>query len=297
MSNRLTKALLSALWAFKESFFYQKPVSPYGLNEKMVWNNRPSFSMRGVAQYDVISGARIHQSKGSFPDLISDLAQIFIKESIATLVSLTDINGVASAGLKNTNDFVDCVDFSHFIETECEYYAKNISMEALNALLPQLKFNENKASFEIYGWCNQLFHNAGNSHRICSAAHIARQLGHNEYFNDRIDLIRISKLGLEQFARKYQAFLVSPDQSFEVEQYILHNNLDFVELRYPEYFPCNSSIYILRNQDLPADFYIDSKANKLNQFYTDFIKVLSGQFHMQENNPILNKYLKQIGSL
>lgn len=288
-------SLIAALKTFKK---HLNPLSindtkPSGINEKMVWNNRPSVSMRGVAKYETLPSAKIAKMKGNFPDLNGALCNIFKIETVKSKIDFTDISGVASVSLEFTHDELEYVDLEHFVEEDCIYYTADQTIEGFNSLFDQVMGKLNKErNFTIYGWSHQLFQSSGDvAHRTCAAVHIARKHNVKKSIDDAIEFITIDAEGLRAFNDQYQSYIVPNDQTDMIEGYFEDNGLSYVKLDYPSYFPCRSFIYVFHQPEQPKDFYIDNRMNHLNRIYTDFNKVLLAQYHLQKRNPVLKKYL------
>lgn len=295
--NRLPSAIAAALRAFfgtLSASSYDYPTHN-GINQKMVWNNRPSFSMRGVAQYETLKSARVANSTTTFPDLKPIFESLFTFDTVKVPVRLTDISGVGAAGQELSDNALDYVDLDQFVEEESMFYAADISMDNLQGLLKQCQKVLNKErTFVIYGWCDQLFHSLGDlSHRLCSAVYIARQLGYDQAVFDSIQFIRIEPTVLNRLNQKYQSFIVPKGETDYIESYLADRKIGYVAYTYDEYFPCGSYIYFVQRKDLPLDHHLKKKMiNNLERVYTDFNRVLVAKYNVQKRNPILNKYLK-----
>lgn len=296
--NRIPTAIAAALKAFLDTL--SGPSSAYdhskhnGVNKKMVWNNRPSFSMRGIAKYETLKSARVAYSTTHFPDLNTIFENLFTIETVTVPVFITDISGVVGAGQERSDNELDYVDLDQFVETESMFYADKITMENLLDLLNQCKkvFNREN-TFVMYGWSNQLFHNVGDlSHRLCSAVYIARQLGYDKVVVDSLQMIRIDPQVLDTFNQKYQSFIVPKYETDYIDNYLEERKIGYVVLTYDEYFPCGSYIYIVERNLLPRDHQLKRiTINHLERVYTDFNRVLIAQYNVQKRNPLLNKYL------
>lgn len=296
--NRIPTAIAAALKAFLDTF--SEPSSSYdhskhnGVNKKMVWNNRPSFSMRGIAKYETLKSARVAYSTTSFPDLNIILKNLFTIDTVKVPIFLTDISGVVSAGQEQSDNELDYVDLDQFVEAESMFYADKVTMENLTNLLKQCeKVFKRENTFVIYGWSNQLFHNAGDlSHRLCSAVYIARKLGYNKVMVDSLQMILIDPHVLDTFNQKYQSFIVPKYEADYIDNYLEERKIGYVALTYDEYFPCGSYIYIVERNSLPKDHQLKKiTINHLERVYTDFNRVLIAQYNVQKRNSLLNNYL------
>lgn len=296
--SRIPTAIAAAIKAILDIF--SEPTSSYdrakhnGVNKKMVWNNRPSYSMRGVAKYEALKSARVAYATTQLPDLNTIFENLFTIETVTVPVNITDISGVVGAGQERSDNELDYVDLEQFVETESMFYADKVTEENLLHLLNQCKkvFNREN-TFRLYGWCNQLFHNVGDlSHRLCSSVYIARQLGYDKVVVDSLQMIRIDPKGLDVFNQKYQSFIVPKYETDYIDNYLDERKIGYVALTYDEYFPCGSYIYIVERTLLPRDHQLKKiTINHLERVYTDFNRVLIAQYNVQKRNPLLNKYL------
>lgn len=287
------KAFAAAVSSFNQHFNHNnRDTYPNNINQKMAWNNRPSVSMRGVAKYEVLKNAKVVKNIGHFPDLSVAFTEMFTHDVGPINISIEDISGVGSASFKNTHDDLECVNLNQFVEQDCMYYAAEKTLENLQNLIQQIKKGLNKdINFTIYGWSHQLFQSAGNvSHRTCAAVYLARQLNFQASLSSTVEFIKIDQRVLKAFDDVYQSYIVPFYESELMEQYLNQHKIPFLQLGYPQYFPCNSYIYVIFKKDLPNDFHIDTKLNRLNQYFTDFNKVLIGQLEIQKQNPLLSKY-------
>lgn len=267
------------------------------INQKVVWNNRPSVFISGVARYDLInsdSNDAVEVAQGDFRAFKGIMARLFHKAQVDAEIDFQDVSGLASAHLYKTYDESEYVDLDHFVESECGKYASDISEKNLAYLIPQIQEAlRYSCNFTIFGWNNQLYQSIGDvAHRTCAAVYIARQLNIDIKLTDRIECISIDPVQLDKLNNEFQIFLIPVSETHRIDLYLEKHKLEVLKLSNSKVIPCNSFLYVLKKDQLPKDFYIDDKMNQLNRFYTDFNKVLYCQYQVQKRNTVYNKYRK-----